>query len=89
MHEAAVNIVWVVVFIFIGAASGITLIMLALAFLPRLLDKLTPKIDEEKEILRGNQAVAEYFGRIVSAGIIGISIIIGAAVLGGIIACLM
>ena len=89
MHEVVANIGWVVVFTFVGAATGIVLIMLALAFLPRLLDKLTPRIDEEKEILRGNQAVAEYFGRVVSAGIIGISIIIGAAVLGGIIACLM
>lgn len=89
MHEVAANIVWVVVFTFVGAATGIILIMLALAFLPRIIDKLTPNIDEEKEIVRGNQAVAEYFGRVVSAGIIGISMIIGAAVLGGIIACLM
>ena len=42
--------------------------------------------DKEKEIIRGNSAVAEYFGRIVSAGIVGISIIIAAAVLGGLLA---
>ncbi len=89
MHEVVANIGWVVVFTVVGAITGIFLIMLALAFLPRLLDKLTPRIDEEKEILRGNRAVADYFGRVVAAGIIGISIIIGAAVLGGIIACLM
>jgi hypothetical protein len=89
MHEVATNIGWVVLFTFVGAVTGIILIMLALAFLPRIIDKLTPSIDEEKEIVRGNRAVAEYFGRVVAAGIIGISIIIGAAVLGGIIACLM
>ncbi len=89
MHEIAVNIGWVFVFTFVGALTGIILIMCALAFLPRIIDKLTPNIDEEKEIIRGNQAVAEYFGRVVAAGIIGISIVIAAAVLGGIIACFM
>jgi hypothetical protein len=49
---------------------------------------LTPNIDEEKEIIRGNTAVAEYFGRIVGACIIGLSIVVAAAVLGGIIAAL-
>ncbi len=43
-------------------------------------------MDEGKEILRGNRAAAEYFGRIVSAAIIGVSVIIAAAVLGGLIA---
>lgn len=81
------NIGWVVVFIFTGGITGIILIMGAATILPKILNKLTPMIDEEKEILRGNQAVAEYFGKVVAAGIIGISIIIGAAVLGGIIAC--
>ncbi len=38
--------------------------------------------DREKEIVRGNVAVAEYFGRVVAAAIIGASIIIAAAVLG-------
>ena len=37
-------------------------------------------------MLRGNRAVADYFGRIVAASIIGISIVVAAAVLGGIIA---
>ncbi|HCE41928.1 MAG TPA: DUF350 domain-containing protein [Lentisphaeria bacterium] len=89
MHQAAIDIGWLVVFTFSGALTGIILVMCALAFLPRIIDKLTPNIDEEKEIVRGNQAVAEYFGRVVAAGIIGISLIIAAAVLGGIIACLM
>ncbi len=89
MHELAFNVGWVLVFIFTGALAGIIIVMLALAFLPRIIDKLTPNIDEEKEIIRGNRAVADYFGRVVSAGIIGISIIVAAAVLGGIIACFM
>jgi hypothetical protein len=49
---------------------------------------LTPNIDEEKEIARGNTAVAEYYGRVVGACILGLSIVIGAAVLGGLIAAL-
>ena len=56
--------------------------------LPRLIDRMTPNIDEEKEIARGNVAVAEYFGRVVAASIIGISIVVAAAVLGGVIAAL-
>ncbi|MEW6013655.1 MAG: hypothetical protein AB1602_09690, partial [Elusimicrobiota bacterium] len=54
--------------------------------IPKIFDKITPNIDEDKEMIRGNLAVAEYFGKIVSAGIIGISIIIAAAVIAGIIA---
>jgi hypothetical protein len=46
---------------------------------------MTPAIDEDKEIARGNQAVAEYFGRVVAASILGMSIIVAAAVLGGLI----
>jgi len=56
--------------------------------LPRIVNRMSPNIDEEKEIARGNQAVAEYFGRVVSAGIIGMSIIVAAAVLGGLLAAL-
>lgn len=79
---------WAVVYALIGGAVGGVLVVLAAAFLPKIIDKLTPHIDEEKEIIRGNQAVAEYFGRIVSAGIIGISIVVAAAVLGALIAAL-
>jgi hypothetical protein len=86
MNVDIVNVGWAVLFCFIGGIVGICLVLIASAVLPRLIDKLTPKIDEEKEILRGNRAVADYFGRIVSASIIGISIVVAAAVLGGIIA---
>jgi hypothetical protein len=53
-----------------------------------LIDRLTPNIDEQKEIVRGNSAVAEYFGRVAGATIIGMSLVIAAAVLGGVIAAL-
>jgi hypothetical protein len=89
MTDVAVNIGWAMVFSLVGGVIGIILIFAATIVLPRLLEKLTPDIDEGMEIVRGNQAVAEYFGRVVSAGIIGLSIVVGAAVLGGIIAGLM
>ena len=63
---------------------GIVLVLAATLVIPRLIERLTPNIDEDKEIARGNRAVAEYFGRVVAASIIGISIVIAAAILGGI-----
>jgi hypothetical protein len=45
-------------------------------------------MNEDKEIANGNQAVAEYFGRIVAATIIGISIVIAAAIFTGVMAAL-
>ena len=86
MMAVAVNIGWAVVFSIIGGLVGIILVMFATLVIPKLLDRLTPTIDEDKEIASGNRAVAEYFGRIVSACIIGVSIIVAAAILGGILA---
>lgn len=88
MTETVTNIGWSVVFSLVGGLVGMILVLASSAFVPRLMDKLTPNIDEEKEIIRGNTAVAEYFGRIVGACIIGLSIVVAAAVLGGIIAAL-
>jgi hypothetical protein len=85
MTTAFVNIAWASVFILISAIVGIILITVSTLIIPKLLDKLTPKIDEEREIARGNVAVAQYFGRVAAACIIGVSIIISAAILGGII----
>lgn len=79
---------WAVVFAFVGAIVGIALVLLAASFVPRLIDRLTPNIDEGREIARGNTAVAQYFGLICGACILGLSIVIAAAVLGGIIAAL-
>lgn len=88
MNEVMTNIGWAVVFATVGALVGIALVLVAAAVLPRLIDRLTPNIDEEKEIARGNTAVGEYFGRVVSASILGMSIVIAAAILGGIMAAL-
>jgi len=89
MSEVMMNIGWAALFALVGGVVGIILILAATAIIPGILERLTPGIDEDKEIVRGNRAVAEYFGRIVSAAIIGVSIIIAAAVLGGIIAGLV
>ena len=88
MSETAINIAWALVFSFVGGLAGVGLLIALSTKIPKIFDKLTPNIDEGKEIVRGNRAVADYFGRIVSSGIIGVSIIIAAAVLGGIIAAL-
>ena len=85
MTIALLNLAWACVFVIVSAVVGIILILASTLILPRLIDRMTPDIDEDKEIVRGNQAVAEYFGRIVSSAIIGISIIIAAAILGGIV----
>ena len=89
MSEVAQNMAWAVAFSALGGLVGILLILAASVVLPRLIERMTPDIDEDKEIARGNVAVAQYFGRIVAASIIGMSIVIAAAVLGGIIAALL
>jgi len=88
MSEVTRNIGWAVVFSFVGGVVGIALVLVSSLVLPRLIERMTPNIDEEKEIARGNTAVAEYFGRIAAASIIGMSVVVAAAVLGGIIAAL-
>lgn len=88
MIETIRNIGWSVVFSFISGLVGMVLVLLFSLIVPRLIDRLTPNIDEQKEIVRGNSAVAEYFGRVVSATIIGVSLVVAAAVLGGVIAAL-
>ncbi len=88
MTETIYNIGWAMVFSVIGGLIGMVLVIASSLILPRLIDRLTPNIDEQKEIARGNTAVAEYFGRVVAAAILGVSIVAAAAVLGGIIAAL-
>lgn len=88
MQEQLIWMGWAIIYAIVGGVIGTLLVLAAGTLIPRLLDKLTPKIDEEKEILRGNRAVAEYFGRVVSAGIIGVSLVVAAAVLGALIAAL-
>jgi hypothetical protein len=88
MSDAIINIGWAVIFSVVGGVVGVALVIAASAVLPKLIDRLTPNIDEDKEIARGNVAVAQYFGRVVGASILGVSIVVAAAVLGGIIAAL-
>ena len=68
----------------LGGILGLVFMLINIMIVPKLLNKLTPKIDEQKEILRGNVAVARYFGGIVNAIILGTSIIIAAAIMAGI-----
>jgi uncharacterized membrane protein YjfL (UPF0719 family) len=88
MFETIRNIGWSIVFSVVGGLLGMVLVVVASLIVPWLINRLTPNIDEEKEIARGNSAVAEYFGRLVSAAILGVAIVVAAAVLGGIIAAL-
>ena len=88
MIETISNIGWSLVFSLVGGLVGIVLVLLASAVVPRMMNRLTPNIDEEKEIARGNRAVAEYYGRVVGACIVGVGIVIAAAVLGGILSAL-
>jgi ABC-type multidrug transport system fused ATPase/permease subunit len=88
MMEVIHNIGWAIVFSVVGGLVGMMLVLLASVIVPRLIDRFTPNIDEQKEIIRGNSAVAEYYGRLVSAAILGVSIVAAAAVLGGVIAAL-
>lgn len=79
------NINNAVLFTLIGAFLGIILLLFASILVPRLMARITPRIDEEKELVRGNRAVGDYYGRVVAAVIIGISIIIGSAIIAGIL----
>lgn len=88
MSDTVINIFWALVFALAGGAAGAMLLMWLSPRIPAVFDRFTPDLDEGKEILRGNRAVAEYFGRIVSSAILGVSAIIAAAVLGGLIAAL-
>jgi hypothetical protein len=88
MVETLQNIGWSMVFSVIGGVIGMALVIASSLILPGLIDRLTPNIDEQKEIVRGNSAVGEYYGRIVGSAILGVSIVIAAAVLGGILAAL-
>ena len=88
LGDVAINIGIAVIITVVGGIVGIALVLLASAFLPRLIDRLTPNLDEEKEVLRGNSAVAEYFGRVSAAAILGASLVVAAATVGGILAAL-
>ena len=86
--ETVSNIGWSILFSLVGGLVGMGLVLLASTVVTKLMGRLTPNIDEEKEITRGNVAVAEYYGRVVGACVLGVSVVIAAAVLGGIISAL-
>jgi uncharacterized membrane protein YjfL (UPF0719 family) len=88
MIETIRNIGWSIVFSVVGGLLGMVLVIVASLIVPRVVNRFTPNIDEQKEIARGNSAVAEYFGRLVSAAILGVAIVVAAAVLGGTLAAL-
>jgi uncharacterized membrane protein YjfL (UPF0719 family) len=88
MVQTLQNIGWSLIFSVIGGVIGMALVIASSLILPGLIDRLTPNIDEQKEIARGNAAVGEYYGRIVASAVLGVSIVIAAAVLGGILAAL-
>ena len=88
MNEIYIDMGWAVVFMMVGGIIGILLILAATMLIPRILSRLTPNLNEDKEIARGNRAVAEYFGRVVGSTIIAIGIVIAAAILGGVISAL-
>ena len=71
-------------FTVVGIVIGFAAMLVATVLLPKLINRLTPNLDEGKEIKRGNNAVAQYFGRIVGAAILGMAIIIGSAIIAGI-----
>jgi hypothetical protein len=82
------DIGWAVIFSMVGGLVGLTLVLLSAWVLPRFIGRLTPNLDEEKEMARGNLAVATFFGKVVAASVIGVSLVAAAAVLGGILAAL-
>jgi uncharacterized membrane protein YjfL (UPF0719 family) len=86
MWQTFQSIGWAVLISCVGAVVGVALVLAASLVLPRLIERMTPNLDEDKEIARGNVAVAEYFGRIVAAAIIGVSIVVAASVAAGIMA---
>jgi uncharacterized membrane protein YjfL (UPF0719 family) len=77
------NVVVGIVFTLVGVIVGLVCMVLAAVFAPKIVNLLTPAIDEEKEILKGNVAVARYFGGIIQSIIIGIAIIIAASIIAG------
>ncbi len=72
------------IYTLLAGVLGLGFMLIGAVLLPKLINRLTPNIDEEKEMARGNLAVATYFGQVVQACIIGMSLIIAAAIISGI-----
>ena len=67
----------------VSGLAGLFLMFVATSLIPRMVDRLTPAIDDQNEMLRGNLAVATFTGQVNQAVIIGASIIIAAAIIAG------
>ena len=78
------DVVVATAFTILGGVLGFIFMIIGVLLVPKILNMLTPNIDEEREIVRGNVAVAKYFGSIVHATILGLAIIIAAAIIAGI-----
>ncbi len=72
-------------YVVFGAFLGVIILGIVSVIIPKIMGKMTPNINEEKEIVRGNVAVATYYGMITQAVIIGISLIIAAAIIAAIL----
>jgi len=50
MAETIYNIGWAMIFAIVGGVVGMVLVIASSLILPGLIDRLTPNIDEQKEI---------------------------------------
>jgi len=71
---------WVMLFALIAGVLGSVIVLILGTILPKFLNRMTPHIDEEKEIAAGNVAVGSFFGKVVSAAIIGVSIVVASTI---------
>lgn len=72
---------WVLLFALVAGVLGSVIVLILGTILPKFLNRLTPHIDEEKEIAGGNVAVGTFFGKVVSASIISVSIVVASTII--------
>lgn len=60
---------------------GIVLVMLSIAIVRKVLHFIIPGIDADKEVEKGNTAVASYYGGIIQAVMLTLGMIVSAALL--------
>ena len=77
------DIISIVLYTVVGAILGGLLVLWIARYVPRMIDRLTPHIDEQRELARGKQAVALFYGLVSASVILGVSLVVAAAVLGG------
>ena len=56
----ATDIFSIVFYTLVGTILGISIILLVVRCVPGMSDRLAPHFDEQREIVRGNQAVAQF-----------------------------